>query len=207
MMVTLSRIGVIVTTLVLWSCSSSPKVGTGTPTNSGWKVSKLSGSTVVFANGQSWDTKLISPQLLSEMSDIDGQPVLLVVGLACRDCDESPGLYLYRPRLGSAQSGSNQKRYSPPGSHFDSMDNQLKEKVRVFVGHCLSSQAPEIVWHGYRLKGGKWKEKYAHIVELQNDPFKEQAYVESVPDLGLIEEHVTKGECQELLMSSAKNSI
>lgn len=186
-------------TIAVSSCASPGPSVSGLGINSGnWKVSRVTGSRLEFANGKTWDTKLVSPEIVSELEDESGRPVVLLIGMSCSDCDDSPGLYIQNPNRGVAKGAGNQKRYSPPGAKFDSMDNRLTEKVRVFVGKCLKGEVPEVVWHGYKIKSGKWKRNYAHLVELAGAGFKEHTYVESVPDVKKIEANVGKGLCQEL---------
>jgi hypothetical protein len=135
-----------------------------------------------------YDLKYIG-QLLTDKNN----PLFIVSGRGCIECDENIAIYIYSPKTGLIKESGNPIKYSYPGKEFDYMDNKLVFESRVFYGKCFDKDKDSIVWFQKRFKQDGTYEENIFLLEIIGEDIKESI----IKDNSLSIEQISEN-CSEL---------
>jgi len=94
--------------------------------------------------------------------------------------------------------GERDARYMYPGQYHHYETHKLVHTARVFIGNCLASSTPNVVWfERAKSEDGKWQSG-VFVAEVIDDALVARRLKDNAPKLAEVVSLVKKGSCREL---------
>lgn len=155
-------------------------------------------SSIKLGDGTKFQTGVFGAKLLAEIHSTDGKLFLVISGVGCQECDANIGIYIHSPADGPMPEGELGLRYSYPGMYIDYQTDRPVERVRMFVGQCLSKERDIVLWlYNSKQESGKWK-RWALIARLANGMVVTEEVSSPYPLIALAESAKVAGRCKEI---------
>ena len=153
---------------------------------------------VKYGAGKVYKTGVYKPQLLATLPSKGTEPVLVLSGLGCTECDINLSVYIHSPAQGSMAPGERAPRYTYPGRYHDYMSQALVETVRMFVGQCTPDEKHGVVWfQNSKKETGKW-ERSTYLVQVEGVAPIEHRQAPREVSLQAALSAVARGNCREI---------
>jgi hypothetical protein len=156
---------------------------------------------VHFAGGHRFDTSLHGAELLGALPAQDKAPFLVLAGFGCTDCDINRSLYIHSPSDGPA-AGESQPRFVYPGTLVEwdtpAPDGEILRRARAFVGTCLESAEPVVLWVTEAGPAQEPGRTLAEIARVEADTLRLDTLPHPQRVLAAAEGAVRGGRCREI---------
>ena len=151
-----------------------------------------------YADGKTFQTGVFQPRLIGQLPTKGKALYLVFSGRSCNECDANRAIYIHSPDDGPMLGGERDARYTYPGEYRDHESQKLAHTARVFIGQCLASSNPAVLWfQGGRTESGKW-ERGVFVAEVVDDRLIARPWTDGPPKLAQVAAAVKKGSCREL---------
>jgi hypothetical protein len=104
------------------------------PSNNGWNIQSVTGSTLKFKNGDTYDPNLYQLKYIGQIPNDNKAPFLIFSGRNCDECDANISIYIHSPANGKLVVGNGENTYAYPGKQTDFESKKLVFEGRVFMG-------------------------------------------------------------------------
>jgi len=161
-----------------------------------WNFKNISGSTINFGNGKSFNTHLYELKYIGQIPNGDQIPFFIFSGRDCNECDANISIYIHSPKDGKLTIENGQNRYQYPGKERDVEDNSLVYKGRTFYGQVLKNTIGVIWFEEQLMEDNSWR-KSTYLIKISNGNKKEIVYKNST-QLAETLELLKQGLCKEI---------
>ena len=158
-----------------------------------WKFEKTVGQTLYFSNNKQFKVDLYNVNYIGQLHTESNQPLFILSGRGCTECDENIAIYIYSPTTGLVKENNAPIRYSYPGKEFDYMDNKLTFESRMFYGKCLDANKDSIVWFQKEFNKDGTNKEGSFVLEVIGENIKESI----IKDKSLSVDQISQ-KCNEL---------
>ena len=154
----------------------------------------IDGKTIVWSNGQTFETNIYDLQYIGQLESESKRPYLILSGRQCDECDANTSIYIHSPSDGELKTEDQQDRFGYPGKLLYYMDKELIGESRMFYGQILPNRHG-VIWFGKAEdESGNWV-NYVFLAEVTKDSLTLEV-IESTLDLTLAQ--VKSGLAKEL---------
>jgi hypothetical protein len=148
--------------------------------------------------GTKFQTGVYDAKLLAKLHSSEGKFFLVISGVSCQECDENTSIYIHSPNDGRVSQGYLGQRYSYPGTYIDNKTNKPVERVRLFVGQCLSTKQEVALWFfNSKQENGIWN-RWVFFVHVEGGKVVAKEALKPYPSLTVAEIARTAGRCKEI---------
>jgi len=151
-----------------------------------------------YGDGKTFQTGVFQTRYIGQLPAKGKASYLVFSGRSCNECDANRTIYIHSPDDGPMLGGERDTRYTFPGEYRDHEFGKLVRTARVFIGQCLASSTPAVLWfEGARTESGKW-ERGVFVAEVVDDRLVARPRTDSPPKLAQVVAAVKKVSCREL---------
>jgi hypothetical protein len=153
--------------------------------------------TIEFRNSAQIRSDIVELQFIGQLSAREKPPFNIYAGRRCHGCESNISIYIHSALDGRMTRRT--KRYRYPGRLYSSVDGQLVEETRAFLGDCLPGRsASTIVWFVHTRRDRIDWENEVEIVESYGSSLNSDILKDPAPHIEPTLELVEQGRCREI---------
>jgi hypothetical protein len=119
------------------------------------EVVMVEDKTLVYRNGESFETNLFDMDFIGQLTCPEKKPFLILSGRTCRECDAGKNIYIHSPSDGAMPPENVKPLFPYPGKALHEKTGKVMAETRFFFGEITDNKEGAIWYQVIHLANGK----------------------------------------------------